>query len=132
MFGGPIGAIAGAAIGHLYDDDDITPQNEQKARILYFAYFFSCAAKIAKADGHISEGEIRTVESLIQRFGLDEKRSEFAKNVFRKAKTSRRSIDEDFKEVGRLIGYEATVGQSFLGGLFEICLLYTSPSPRDS
>ena len=120
MFGGPIGAIAGAAIGHLYDDDDITPQNEQKARILYLAYFFSCAAKIAKADGHISEGEIRTVESLIQRFGLDEKRSEFAKNVFRKAKTSRRSIDEDFKEVGRLIGYEATVGQSFLGGLFEI------------
>ena len=60
------------------------------------------------------------MESLIQRFGLDEKRSEFAKNVFRKAKTSRRSIDEDFKEVGRLIGYEATVGQSFLGGLFEI------------
>ena len=120
MFGGPIGAIAGAAIGHLYDDDDSTPQNEQKARILYLAYFFSCAAKIAKADGHVSEGEIRTVESLINRFGLDEKRSEFAKNVFRKAKTSRRSIDEDFKEVGRLIGYEATVGQSFLGGLFEI------------
>jgi DnaJ like chaperone protein len=120
MFGGPIGAIAGAAIGHLYDDDDPTPQNEQKARILYLAYFFSCAAKIAKADGRVSEGEIRTVESLINRFGLDEKRSEFAKNVFRKAKTSRRSIDEDFKEVGRLIGYEATVGQSFLGGLFEI------------
>ena len=120
MFGGPIGAIAGAAIGHLYDDDDPIPQNEQKARILYLAYFFSCAARIAKADGRVSEGEIRTVESLINRFGLDEKRSEFAKNVFRKAKTSRRSIDEDFKEVGRLIGYEATVGQSFLGGLFEI------------
>jgi DnaJ like chaperone protein len=120
MFGGPIGAIAGAAIGHLYDDEDPTPQNEQKARILYLAYFFSCAAKIAKADGRVSEGEIRTVESLINRFGLDEKRSEFAKNVFRKAKTSRRSIDEDFKEVGRLIGYEPTVGQSFLGGLFEI------------
>ena len=120
MFGGPIAAIAGAAIGHLYDDEDPTPQNEQKARILYLAYFFSCAAKIAKADGRVSEGEIRTVESLINRFGLDEKRSEFAKNVFRKAKTSRRSIDEDFKEVGRLIGYEATVGQSFLGGLFEI------------
>ena len=120
MFGGPIGAIAAAAIGHLYDDEDPTPQNEQKARILYLAYFFSCAAKIAKADGRVSEGEIRTVESLINRFGLDEKRSEFAKNVFRKAKTSRRSIDEDFKEVGRLIGYEPTVGQSFLGGLFEI------------
>ncbi len=120
MIGGPIGAIAGAALGHLYDDDDPTPQTEQKARVLYLAYFFSCAAKIAKADGHISEEEIRVVESLINRFGLDQKRVEFAKNVFRKSKTSRRSIDEDFKEVGRLIGYEATVGQSFLGGLFEI------------
>ena len=94
MFGGPIGAIAGAAIGHLYDDEDPTPQNEQKARILYLAYFFSCAAKIAKADGRVSEGEIRTVESLINRFGLDEKRSEFAKNVFRKAKIGRASCRE--------------------------------------
>ena len=40
LLGGPIGAIAGAAIGHLYDDGDPTPQNEQKARILYLTYFF--------------------------------------------------------------------------------------------
>ena len=55
MLGGPIGALAGAAIGHLYDDDDPTPQNEKKARVLYLAYFFSCAAKIAKADGGVSD-----------------------------------------------------------------------------
>ena len=52
--------------------------------------------------------------------GLDEKTMEFAKSVFRKAKVSRRSIDNDLKEVGQLIGYEPTVGQSFLGGLYEI------------
>ena len=40
MLGGPIGALAGAALGHLYDEDDPTPKNEQKARILYLAYFF--------------------------------------------------------------------------------------------
>ena len=82
--------------------------------------FFSCAAKVAKADGGISAGEIGTVESIMQRMGLDEKTMEFAKNVFRKAKVSRRSIDDDLKEVGQLIGYEPTVGQSFLGGLYEI------------
>ena len=43
MFGGPIGALAGAAIGHLYDEDDPTPQNERRARILYLAYFFLCS-----------------------------------------------------------------------------------------
>ena len=120
MFGGPIGALAGAALGHLYDEDDPTPQDERKARVLYLAYFFSCAAKVAKADGRISAEEIAMTESLMQRMGLDEKMAEFAKNVFRKAKESRRSIDEDFKEVGKMIGYEPTVAQSFLGGLFEI------------
>ena len=120
MLGGPVGALAGAALGHLYDEDDPTPKNEQKARILYMAYFFSCAAKMAKADGGISAAEIETVESIMNRMGMDEKTREFAKNVFRKAKTSRRSIDEDLKEVAQLIGYEPTIGQSFLGGLYEI------------
>ena len=120
MLGGPIGALAGAALGHIYDDDDPTPLDERRARILYLAYFFSCAAKIAKADGSVSVSEIKVTESLIQRMGLESKTAEFAKNVFRKAKNSRRSIDHDFKEVGRLIRYDPTVGQSFLGGLFEI------------
>ena len=120
MFGGPIGALAGAAIGHLYDEDDPTPQNERKARILYLAYFFSCAAKISKADGGISSEEISMTELLMDRFGLDDKTKEFAKNVFRKAKNSKRSIDDDFKEVAKLIGFEQTVAQSFVGGLFEI------------
>ena len=75
---------------------------------------------MAKADGRISAEEIAVTESLMQRMGLDERTAEFAKNVFRKAKESRRSIDEDFKEVGKMIGYEPTVAQSFLGGLFEI------------
>ena len=48
MFGGPIGALAGAAIGHLYDEDDPTPQNERKARILYLAYFFLVQQRFQK------------------------------------------------------------------------------------
>ena len=122
MLGGPIGALAGAALGHLYDEDDPTPQNEQKARILYLAYFFSCAAKVAKADGGISAAEIQATESMMERMGLNDKTREFAKNVFRKAKVSRRSIDDDFKEAGRLIGYEPTVAQSFLGGCMRLCV----------
>ena len=117
---GPVGALAGAAIGHLYDEDDPTPANERKARILYFAYFFSCAAKISKADGNISEKEIEATELLMNRFGLEGKMKEFAKNVFRKSRGSKRSIDDDFKEVGSLIGFDSTVAQSFLGGLYEI------------
>ena len=122
LLGGPMGALVGAAIGHLYDEDDVTPQDEKKARILYIAYFFSCASKIAKADGRISAREISATESIMDRMGLNNKTKEFAKNVFRKAKHSRRSIDEEFREVGKLIGFDQVVGQSFLGGLFEIVI----------
>ena len=119
MLAGPIGAMAGAAIGHLYDEDDM-PVCEQKARILYLAYFFSCAGKIAKADGVISKAEIETTEIIIKRLSLNQKTSEFAKNVFRKSRFSKRHIKEDYRELARLIQYDMTVGQSFLGGLFEI------------
>ncbi|HCY57924.1 MAG TPA: hypothetical protein DHU78_03585 [Opitutae bacterium] len=120
LLGGPVGALVGAAIGHLYDGNDRAPLDEQKARILYFAYFFSCAGKIAKADGVISASEIEATESIMERFRLNEKNRVFAKNVFRKAKTSKRPIADDFKELAELIQYDSTVAQSFLGGLFEI------------
>lgn len=122
LLGGPVGALVGAAIGHLYDGNDRAPLEEQKARILYFAYFFSCAGKIAKADGIISSSEIQATESIMERFGLNEKNRAFAKNVFRKAKTSKRPISDDFKELAELIQYDSTVGHSFLGGLFEIVI----------
>tara|TARA_B100002019_G_scaffold33304_2_gene27294 strand:- start:372 stop:1136 length:765 start_codon:yes stop_codon:yes gene_type:complete len=120
LLGGPVGALAGAALGHLYDEDDPTPQSEQKARIMYLAYFFSCAAKISKADGRVSAEEIQATESIINRMALSVNVSEFVKNVFRKAKNSKRPIENDFDDVGKLIRYDSTVGKSFLGGLFEI------------
>ena len=90
--------------------------SEKKAKILT-EIFFSCAGKIAKADGTVSEDEIKATESLMERFTLNEKYRE-CENVFRKAKDSKRPIEEDFKELAKLIQYDSTVGQSFLGGLF--------------
>ena len=88
MFGGPIGAL-GAAIGHLYDEDDPTPQNERKARILYLAYFFSCAAKISKADGGVSSQEISMTESLMDRFGWMIKQRNLPKMFFVRQKIAK-------------------------------------------
>ena len=44
----------------------------------------------------------------------------FAKDVFRKSKARKRSIDQDFKECAELVQYDQSIGTSFLGGLFEI------------
>ena len=48
MFGGPIGALAGAAIGHLYDEDDPTPQNERKARFFIWRISFLVQQRFQK------------------------------------------------------------------------------------
>ena len=120
MFGGPLGALVGAAVGHAYDKGEGESPDEKKARILYLAYFFSCLAKVAKADGRVSESEIEVAESLMSRLALNEKMREFAINVFRKAKDGKVPIDDYLTQTGKLIAFDATVAHSFVGGLFEM------------
>ena len=84
MFGGPIGAIAGAAIGHLYDDDDTTPQNEQKARILYLAYFFPVLQKLQKQMGIFLKERFERWSHLSKDLGLMKKGQSLLKMFFEK------------------------------------------------
>lgn len=120
LLAGPIGALIGGYFGHQFDEKNFPIEDEKKAKVLYYAYFFSAAAKIAKANGNISAEEIEQVESIIQRMELSPSLEKFAKDVFRKSKASKRSIDQDFKECAELIQYNQSIGTSFLGGLFEI------------
>ena len=120
LVAGPIGALIGGYLGHQIDDNTKPSYDEKKAKLLFYAYFFSSAAKIAKADGVISRQEIEKVESLIRRMELSQKMENFAKDIFRKSKLSNRSIDQEFKECAQLIEYNQSIAHSFMGGLFEI------------
>ena len=70
LLAGPIGAIIGGYLGHQIDEKSSPAYDEKKAKLLYYAYFFSAAAKIAKADGVITEQEIEKVQSIILKMGL--------------------------------------------------------------
>ena len=67
--GGPLGAIAGAAFGHAFDKShyDVEPERAirqrpgQEAQFTFFVAAFSMLAKLAKADGRITQGEIDTI-----------------------------------------------------------------------
>lgn len=126
LLGGPVGGLVGASIGHWFDNEKkIYPEDEKKALLFYYAYFFSCAAKVAKADGGISSNEIDTVQSLIDRMKLTSGQQVFVKSVFRKAKTSQTSINDDFKNCSFLMRKNSTMSFSFLGGLYEIACAET-------
>lgn len=120
LIAGPIGAVIGGYLGHQFDEKKSTCHDEKRAMLMYYAYFFSSAAKIAKADGKISAKEIEKVESIIERMRLSSSLEKFAKDIFRKSKTSKRSINLDFKECAALVQYNQSIAHSFMGGLFEI------------
>jgi DnaJ like chaperone protein len=108
--GGPIGAIAGAAFGHSLDKKEerylssksigqgmggqgFEPNrlsNNEEAQLTFFIAAFSMLAKIAKADGRVSENEISSVEEFMQKdLNLDEESKKTARNIFREAVNSK-------------------------------------------
>lgn len=105
LMGGPIGAIIGGAIGHLFVDRKIEEQlaadsgsgreqfrgtsftNQEKRQAVFFASVFAMLGKMAKADGAVTHVEIRVVERFMRdHLRLDRQARMFAINIFNRAK----------------------------------------------
>ncbi len=103
--GGPIGAIAGAAFGHTLDKKEeryltggattrAQLSNNEEAQLTFFIAAFSMLAKIAKADGQVSENEINSVEGFMENdLNLDQESKITARNIFREAVNSNEQFD---------------------------------------
>ncbi len=94
VIAGPLGAIAGAAIGHALDMDSQNLQTAQRARLsaneeaqfTFFVATFSMLAKLVKADGRVTREEIDTVEKfMLYDLGLDPISRQIASNIFHAA-----------------------------------------------
>jgi len=85
FFGGPLGAIAGAALGHHLIDKKHgisarsygAPQGPrveyaEQAQAAYFVSLFSILGKIAKIDGVVTRDEIAVVQKFIKGLQIPE------------------------------------------------------------
>jgi DnaJ like chaperone protein len=127
FIGGPLGAIAGAALGHHLVDkrqDYATGQPRlvyaEQTRAAYFVSMFSILGKLAKIDGVVTGDEIAVVEGFISNLNMGDREKQFAKQIFNQAKDSRYSIDDfavQFYQIGRA---QPTVLVSFMDLLFQI------------
>ena len=104
LFGGPIGAIAGAALGHVLVDKKIDfaaqagragheiPEPQfgyaEKTQAAFFISLFSILGKLSKIDGVVSKEEIAVVQDFINGLPIDETEKQFARQVFNEAKNS--------------------------------------------
>lgn len=101
---GPVGAIAGAVFGHMFDSEgnqQLLPDNktltpDERAQMTFFVASFSMLAKIARADGRVVDSEITSVRRFMaQDLKLNTQSMRAAEMIFQTALNSQQSF-EDF------------------------------------
>jgi DnaJ like chaperone protein len=127
FLGGPLGAIAGAALGHHLIDKQAGPIAEpgrpkklEQSQAAYFVSIFSILGKLAKADGMVTRDEIRVVNDFITHLNMPEQEKRFARQVFNEAKSSPYSIDDFAMQFYQMNQRQPTILFSFLDVLFRL------------
>jgi len=92
MFGGPLGAVFGAAFGHNFDRGLNNlggagfAQNVERLQTAFFTCTFSVMGHIAKADGQVSQIEIYMAEDLMRQMNLNAQQKQVAQRLFNEGK----------------------------------------------
>ena len=117
MMGGPLGALLGVALGHQFDrglgsarsglEEDFAPGAQERVQMVFFTASFSVMGHLAKADGRVSEDEIRLAQQVMGRMGLDADQRKLAIDLFNEGKQAGFDLDavlEQFRhECGRRV-----------------------------
>lgn len=101
--GGPLGAVAGAVFGHMFDGADERTSligyrsgsaTGEQAQMAFFIASFSMLAKLAKADGQVSEAELLSVRQFMARdLNLNARSQQAAEQIFQAALKSPQGFD---------------------------------------
>ena len=127
LFGGPLGAIAGAALGHHlvdrrdhYSGEALPLGQAEQSQAAYFVSMFSILGKLAKVDGAVTRSEIAVVEDFLRHLNIPEQQKQFAKQIFREAKGSPYSIDDFAAQLYQINQHQPTILMSFMDLLFKL------------
>ncbi|MGD2097300.1 MAG: TerB family tellurite resistance protein [Desulfobacterales bacterium] len=133
LLGGPLGAIAGAALGHaLIDkkadffrqDPRAIPRPEfeyvEQTQAAFFISLFSILGKLSKLDGVVTKDEIAVVRDFISRLPIDETEKQFARQIFNEAKDSPYRIDDFATQLYQTVKDQPTLLHSYFDLLFKI------------
>jgi DnaJ like chaperone protein len=107
---GPIGALLGVLLGHQYDrnaEDEEGAAGEGDPRIVSAVFFrstFAVMGCIAKADGHVSEREIRAARGVMQHLRLSEEQVQAAIRFFTEGKAATFELERTVRELRAVCG----------------------------
>jgi DnaJ like chaperone protein len=93
LIGGPLGAVLGAALGHNFDKGlkavrigGFEPGEQERIQTAFFTATFSVMGHIAKADGRVSDSEIKTAEAVMAQMALTGEMRQTAVRLFSEGK----------------------------------------------
>lgn len=114
---GPLGTVVGVGIGHQFDKG--ASRLQQTGMAIQVA-FFGCLAKMAQADGTITQEEIATVEQIMQRFGYTGPMREQAIGIFRKAKDDEHTAEDYINQLASIIQFNHQIAMTFIAALHAV------------
>jgi DnaJ like chaperone protein len=133
LLAGPLGAIAGAALGHHLVDKRIdfaaqtiktTPEpkfgHAEQTQATYFVSLFSILGKLSKIDGVVTRDEIAVVQDFINNLPMAEIEKQFARQVFNEAKNSPYSLEDFAIQLYQAAQMQPALLISFFDLLFKI------------
>ena len=137
-FAGPIGAVVGLVIGQYFDvarSSQVRPMGErprQTAQQAFFQATFSVMGHIAKADGRISESEIRAARAAMGNMMLSEKMKKEAIKFFNLGKSPNFRLDDALGLLLRNCGRQRSLIKMFLEIQFQAANAdgYLGPNKR--
>lgn len=121
--GGPIGALLGAVAGHYAYDEDVLnlreKAQEQTRQIAFTMGVIALSAKMAKADGVVTQDEVRAFNKV-----FDVARDEHAnvQKIFRLAHQDVAGYELYAAQLAKLFGERAQTLEDVLDGLFYIAM----------
>jgi DnaJ like chaperone protein len=125
LAGGPVGALAGAFIGHLFDAHADSTDGEgtdsagygassSDIEEAFFRATFQTMGHIAKADGRVSEDEIRAARAMMTELRLGEREVQRAIELFTEGKARDFPLERTLRDLYRMCAHRPDLCRMFI------------------
>lgn len=137
VLGGPLGALLGLALGHTIDKikksnsknlnsnkfnnekSQFQQYNENDKQLAFATGVIAIAAKLSKADGKVTQDEIKTFHEV---FDFDSRDEAVIGEIFNNAKISSDGFELYAKQLASVFGNQEELYIEFINSLFKIAL----------
>jgi DnaJ like chaperone protein len=122
LAGGPVGALCGAFIGHLFDAQMQSKPSSSSASYAgshaiqeaFFRATFQVMGHVAKADGRVSEDDIRAARAMMAELRLGEREVQSAIELFTVGKAAEFPLDQSLQELHAQCGKRPDLCRMFI------------------